>query len=443
MHEEERSFAKAAISEAQKSVAEDDEMRPKVGAVLVKDGEIKAQAYRGELEPGEHAEFILLEKKLADDQVVVGATVYTTLEPCTSRNPPKIPCTERLIERKVSRVVVGQLDPNPQIRGLGLLALREANIDVDLFPADLMSQLEDLNRDFTRTHRAAGNPAPEVDTEFLRQVCRRRLDEWYRVVNSVYWNRNYSRSTSELFVHLAEVIGGLSTVASDKKKPGVRPQEYMAKAIAWWLVLCGKAGVKSVERMIWDKFPGACAYCHRSIHVPDICTEMKESAPGVRWDVLENIAEGTEPPERISDWQKMFSGIYPAQQTESYGPSFARLTEELGELAESIRVFNAAPGYFLSEAADVFAWLMHVQNIIESKNKIPSQDRGKALELAFAKAYPDGCLDCGQRTCTCPPILASTIGRIAHEVPRHRGGYGESGRFMTSEKAALAFRPNT
>jgi len=41
----------------------------------------------------------------------------------------------------------------------------------------------------------------------------------------------------------------------------------------------------------------------------------------------------------------MFSNLYPAQQTEDYGPSFGRLSEELGELAESLRVFPAAPGY--------------------------------------------------------------------------------------------------
>jgi diaminohydroxyphosphoribosylaminopyrimidine deaminase/5-amino-6-(5-phosphoribosylamino)uracil reductase len=71
----------------------------------VKDGRVLAKAHRGEF-PKEHAEFIALERKLANVSVV-GATVYATLEPCTSRTDPKVPCAERLAERKVARVFIG------------------------------------------------------------------------------------------------------------------------------------------------------------------------------------------------------------------------------------------------------------------------------------------------------------------------------------------------
>ena len=98
-------FAKLALDEARKSVSEaDDKPHPKVGAVVVKDGQVISVAHRGEV-LGNHAEFVALEKKLADSPVA-GATVYTTLEPCTTRNHPKIPCAERLVERRVGRVVI-------------------------------------------------------------------------------------------------------------------------------------------------------------------------------------------------------------------------------------------------------------------------------------------------------------------------------------------------
>jgi pyrimidine deaminase RibD-like protein len=145
---DDRQFMELAIEEARKSTGEDGRSHPKVGAVIVKDGRVLAKAYRGEI-PGCHAEYIALEKKLAD-QSLAGTTVYTTLEPCTSRNHPKIPCAIRLIERKVARVVIGILDPNPKISGRGQRALRKARIATDFFPHDLMEKIEELNREFTR-----------------------------------------------------------------------------------------------------------------------------------------------------------------------------------------------------------------------------------------------------------------------------------------------------
>ena len=84
---DDRTFARLAIDEARKSVPEQDgRTHPKVGAVVVKNGRVLSSGHRGEV-AGNHAEYIALEKKLADD-VIAGATVYTTLEPCTTRNPP-------------------------------------------------------------------------------------------------------------------------------------------------------------------------------------------------------------------------------------------------------------------------------------------------------------------------------------------------------------------
>jgi pyrimidine deaminase RibD-like protein len=145
-----------AIKEARRSVPEDGRVHPWVGAVVVKDGQVLASSCRGDLEPGDHAEFTLLEKKLVN-RALAGSTVYTTLEPCTTRKHPKVPCAERLIEHRVSRVVIGMLDPNQVITGKGILKLRRAGIAVDLFPSELMAELEELNRDFIRAYHSNGD----------------------------------------------------------------------------------------------------------------------------------------------------------------------------------------------------------------------------------------------------------------------------------------------
>lgn len=144
-----RKFCEAAIAEARKSVAEDGRLHPKVGVVIVKDGKILATGHRGESGKGEHGEYCALKKlKEADMQ---GATVYTTLEPCSERNPPKKSCTDRLIESKVARVVYGIADKHESVYGHASLV--EAGIEVAVFPNDLMEELLALNKDWADSLR--------------------------------------------------------------------------------------------------------------------------------------------------------------------------------------------------------------------------------------------------------------------------------------------------
>ncbi len=100
---------------------------PSVGAVVVRDGKVVGTGFH--VGPGHpHAEVVAL--RAAGDRAR-GADLYVSLEPCctTGRTGP---CTEAITAAGVSRVAAAVLDPNPQVRGRGMAALKDAGLETSL-----------------------------------------------------------------------------------------------------------------------------------------------------------------------------------------------------------------------------------------------------------------------------------------------------------------------
>src|SRR5881409_2593777 len=103
------------------------EPNPMVGCVIVKDERVIGEGYHQQF-GGPHAEPNALAACTESPQ---GATAYVTLEPCCHTNKKTPPCVPALIAAKVARVVVGCVDPNPDVNGKGLDQLRAAGIAVE------------------------------------------------------------------------------------------------------------------------------------------------------------------------------------------------------------------------------------------------------------------------------------------------------------------------
>jgi len=142
-------FMKRALGLARKATQK-VHPNPKVGCVIVMDGAIVGEGFHARY-GGPHAEAVALAKA---GKRARGATAYVTLEPCCPHPGKKTPpCVEALIRAKVARVVAATRDPNPDVAGRSLAALRRAGIAVSL---GLMSrEAERLNVDFFARMRRA------------------------------------------------------------------------------------------------------------------------------------------------------------------------------------------------------------------------------------------------------------------------------------------------
>ena len=120
-------FMKLALKEASKGLGLVSP-NPLVGAVIVKDNKIIGSGYH-QRSGGAHAEIEAIQNSSEDLQ---GSTLYCNLEPCCHTNKKTPPCVPVVIEAGFKRVVIANVDPNPEVSGKGIGLLKEAGIEVEV-----------------------------------------------------------------------------------------------------------------------------------------------------------------------------------------------------------------------------------------------------------------------------------------------------------------------
>ena len=193
---------------------------PRVGCVLVRDGEIVGEGWhRRAGEP--HAEALALDAAGARAR---GATAYVSLEPCChhGRTPP---CTTALIEAGVVRVVAAARDPDPRVEGRGFERLRAGGIEAVLTDSSQLAQAAtELNTGFF-TRVARGRP-------FVRLKLAASLDGRTALPDGTSrWitGEEARRDVQRWRARAGALFTGSGTVLADDPRLTIRPAELDCK----------------------------------------------------------------------------------------------------------------------------------------------------------------------------------------------------------------------
>jgi len=190
---------------------------PLVGAVIVKDNKIIGEGYH-EYFGGPHAEVNAFANAKEN---VEGATMYVTLEPCAhyGKTPP---CADLIVKNKISKVVIGMIDPNPLVAGKGIKILRTHGIEVITGVMD--TEIKKTNEIFVKyiTYKKP----------FCIMKTAMTLDG--KISTSIGDSKWISNEKSRAYVHelrnmVSGIMVGIGTVLSDNPELTTRRENKISK----------------------------------------------------------------------------------------------------------------------------------------------------------------------------------------------------------------------
>jgi diaminohydroxyphosphoribosylaminopyrimidine deaminase/5-amino-6-(5-phosphoribosylamino)uracil reductase len=231
---------RAALNEAKKALGQTSP-NPSVGAVLVIDNQIVAKGHHREA-GRDHAEIECLRDFGA--RVPRGATLYVTLEPCSTAGRTA-PCTDAIIKAGVKNVVVGATDVNPRHSGRGIMQLRNAGVKVR--EGVLADECARLNEAFNKWI-VSGRP-------FVIAKCGMSLDgRLTRPASEPRWTTDPSARlhANKLRARVDAVLVGAETVRVDNPRLTVRGVRRARQP--WRIVLTGSGNLPRSAHLFSDRF---------------------------------------------------------------------------------------------------------------------------------------------------------------------------------------------
>ncbi len=117
----------------------------RVGAVIVTESGKIFDGYTLETSATHHAEQAAIFKAKKAGEDLKGATIYSTMEPCSQRSSEPVSCSQLIIEHGFARAVFAIYEPNNFVNCAGALNLRRAGVEV-LYMAEFASEVREVNK---------------------------------------------------------------------------------------------------------------------------------------------------------------------------------------------------------------------------------------------------------------------------------------------------------
>jgi diaminohydroxyphosphoribosylaminopyrimidine deaminase/5-amino-6-(5-phosphoribosylamino)uracil reductase len=223
-------FMGLALREAAKGVGRTSP-NPAVGAVIARGGRVVARGYhRAAGQP--HAEIEAL-RALRRPDLARGATLYVTLEPCSTqgRTPP---CTDAILRAGLARVVIGAMDPNPRHAGRAVQLLTDGGVSVT--PGVLAEECARLNRAFNKWI-VTGEPWVIAKAALTRDGSLTRAPGESRWLSGARARRHAHRQRARVDA----ILIGAGTLRADNPRLTVRGVRDVARQ-PWRVVLTRGGG---------------------------------------------------------------------------------------------------------------------------------------------------------------------------------------------------------
>jgi diaminohydroxyphosphoribosylaminopyrimidine deaminase/5-amino-6-(5-phosphoribosylamino)uracil reductase len=215
---------------------------PAVGSVLVRDGTVLSTGWHKQA-GGPHAEIEAL-SALPNPGLAAGATLYVTLEPCSTHGRTQ-PCTNAIIAAKIRRVVVGAIDVNPKHQGRGIEQLKEAGIAVTI--GVLEAECARLNVGFSKWVTSG---IPWIIVKVSESLDGRTT----RPPGEPQWlsNNRSLRVVHRLRASVDAILVGAETVRRDDPRLTVRPST--AGLQPWRVVVTRSGNLPAGAKLLTDEY---------------------------------------------------------------------------------------------------------------------------------------------------------------------------------------------